>query len=143
VLIADVTVFIGAHRASAAHHPRFRDWLGNTLNGSEPFGLSEQVLCAFMRVVTNHRAFPDATSPGVALDFCEAMRAAPASRIVAPGPRHWRLFADLVRTSQARASVVPDAYLAALAIENGATLITRDRGFARFPGLRILDPLAG
>lgn len=60
-----------------------------------------------------------------------------------PRRRHWEIFADLVRETQARANVVPDAYLAALAIENGATFVTRDRGFARFPGLRLIDPLAG
>jgi len=142
VLIADVNVFIGAHRASTLHHPRSRDWLARQLNGPEPFGVSELVLSAFVRIVTNHRAFPDATAPDVALDFCESMRAAPASTIVTPSSRHWSIFADLVRTTQARANVVPDAYLAALAIENGATFVTRDRGFARFPGLRMLDPLA-
>jgi predicted nucleic acid-binding protein len=70
------------------------------------------------------------------------MRAAPASIPVAPGQRHRAIFADLVRTIHATANIVPDAYLAALAIEHGATLVTRDRGFARFPGLRLLDPLA-
>lgn len=63
--------------------------------------------------------------------------------MIAAGPRHWELFADLVLLTRARANVVPDAYLAALAIEHGATLVTRDRAFARFPGLRTLDPPAG
>jgi len=69
------------------------------------------------------------------------VRTAPASRVVAPGARHWEIFAGLVRAAHATANLVPDAYLAALAIENGATFVTRDRGFARFPGLRTLDPL--
>lgn len=36
---------------------------------------------------------------------------------------------------------VPDAHLAALAIEHGLTLCTADRGFGRFPGLRWESPL--
>jgi uncharacterized protein len=33
-----------------------------------------------------------------------------------------------------------DAHLAALTMEHGATLATTDRDFARFPGLRTIDP---
>ncbi len=142
MLIADVNVFVSAHRAAAVEHPRAREWLAAHLNGREVFGVSELVLSAFVRIVTNHRAFPDSTEPSIAIEFCQSMRSAPATTIVGPGPRHWAIFADLVQVTQARANVVPDAYLAALAIENGATLVTRDRGFARFPGLRMLDPLA-
>lgn len=42
----------------------------------------------------------------------------------------------------ARGNLVPDAFLAALAIEHRATLVTSDRGFARFPGLAWTPPLA-
>ena len=38
---------------------------------------------------------------------------------------------------------IPDAYLAALALEKGTELITTDRGFARFPGLKWKHPLDG
>lgn len=117
-------------------------WLESKLSGTEPLGVSELVLSAFVRIVTNYRAFVDPTPPDVAVDFCEQVRAASATRLVTPGERHWEIFADLVRTTQARANVVPDAYLAALAIENGATFVSRDAGLRRFPGLRTLDPLA-
>lgn len=119
-----------------------RAWLLATINGAEAFGVSELVLSAVVRIVTNTRSFSDATAPDVALEFCAAMRTAPATSIVGPGRGHWEIFADLVTATQARANVVPDAYLAALAIEHDATFVTRDRGFRRFPGLRVLDPLA-
>ena len=63
--------------------------------------------------------------------------------IVAPGPRHWRLFTDLCRVAGAKGAIVADAYLAALAIESGSDWITTDRDYARFPGLRWRHPLAG
>lgn len=143
MLIADVNVFINARRRDAPDHARCRDWLQERLGGSEAFGVSELVLSAFVRLVTNHRFANPPTPPDRALEFCDVVRSAPASLIVAPGSRHWAIFADLVHATQARANVIPDAYLAALAIENGATFVTRDRGFARFAGLRLLDPLAG
>ena len=41
----------------------------------------------------------------------------------------------------ANCNQVPDAHLAALAVEHGLELQTADRGFARFPGLRYRDPI--
>jgi len=38
------------------------------------------------------------------------------------------------------ANLVMDAYLAALAIENGATPCTTDLDFTRFPGLKLRYP---
>ena len=57
-----------------------------------------------------------------------------------PGPRHWEIFARLCRESEARGNLVPDAYLAALAIESGCEWVTTDRDFSRFPGLRWKTP---
>lgn len=143
MLIADVDVLLAAHREDAVDHHAMNDWLTAALEGEEAFGVSELVLSAVIRIATNHRVYPIPATPQEALDFCETVRAAPSALILAPGPRHWQIFADLVRRTQARANVVPDAYLAALAIENRATFVSRDTACARFPGLRLLDPLAG
>jgi predicted nucleic acid-binding protein len=62
--------------------------------------------------------------------------------MIRPGPRHWGLFVRLCRESGAEGDLVPDAYLAALAIEGGCELVTTDRDFARFRGLRWRHPLA-
>lgn len=142
MLIADVNVFIGAHRADDPFHERMSGWLDDRLHGAEPFGVSELVLSAFVRIATNHRFYAPKATPEEALDFCAAVREAPASSVVTPRLRHWQIFDGLVRTLHATANIVPDAYLAALAIENDATLVSHDRGFRRFPGLRLLDPLA-
>jgi toxin-antitoxin system PIN domain toxin len=116
--------------------------LETRLTGQETFGVSELVLAAFIRLVTNHRIFSVPTPVDEALDFCDVIRRSYSAVTVAPGGRHWDIFAGLCAQTPARGNLVPDAYLAALAIENGATFATRDRGFARFAGVRLLDPLA-
>ena len=60
---------------------------------------------------------------------------------ISSGDRHWDLFVDTCRAIGARGDTVPDAYLAAVAMEQGATWISADRGFARFAGLRWQHPL--
>jgi uncharacterized protein len=141
MLLADVNVFVYAHRAESPRADEHRAWLHRALSGDEPFGVSESVLASFLRIVTHHRIYREPTPPQVALEFCQAVLAAPAAVPVRPGPRHWLLFSQLCQTVGARGNQVPDAFLASLAIEHGATWVTTDRGFARFPGLRWQTPL--
>jgi uncharacterized protein len=76
-----------------------------------------------------------------AMDFADGLRASPAVRLVEPGPRHWDIFRSMCARVAAAGNVVPDASLAALCVELGATWISADRGFTRFPGLRVTHPL--
>ncbi len=133
-------MLVYAFRASSPEHGRYREWLDETVASPEAFGLSELVLSAFVRVVTNPRIFPDPDSVADAFDFTAALRAEPNSVIVSPGERHWDIFTRLCHDSGARGNLVADAYLAALAIESGSEWITTDRDFARFPGLRWRHP---
>ncbi|MDP9444033.1 MAG: type II toxin-antitoxin system VapC family toxin [Actinomycetota bacterium] len=142
MLLADVNPFVYAHRPESPRSEDHRRWLEDALHGDEPFGVSELVLSSFLRIVTNHRVYREPTPPTHALAFCDVVLGAPAAIAVRPGVRHWRLFTALCEQVGARGNLVPDAYLAALAIEHGATWVTTDRGFARFPGLRWRPPLA-
>jgi toxin-antitoxin system PIN domain toxin len=140
VQLPDVNLFVYAYRAELPQHDDNRQWLDGARVGHEPLGISEIVLSSFVRIVTNHRIFTEPTPPPDALDFCAAVLASPAAVAVRSGERHWQIFEELVRESRPRGNTVPDAYLAALAIEHGATWITSDSGFARFPGLHWRGP---
>jgi hypothetical protein len=109
--------------------------------GPEAFAVSPLVLSGFLRVVTHPRVFTEPSSVDHALSFARALLDAGGAVTVEPGPRHWSIFQDLCRRTDARGNLVPDAYLAALAIEHGCQWITTDRDFARFPGLRWAHPL--
>jgi toxin-antitoxin system PIN domain toxin len=98
------------------------------------------VLSAFLRIVTNPRIFNQPAPIGTALQFVDALRAQPSSVVVAPGPRHWTIFSRLCLETPARGNLVPDAYVAALAIESGREFITTDRDYARFAGPRWRAP---
>ncbi len=142
MLLADVNVFVYAHRVESRDAGSYGEWLAAAVTGDEPFGVSEAVPASFVRIVTHHRVYLEPTPVDVALSFCDAVLSAPASLPVRPGPRHWPIFREQCRVAGARGNLVPDAFLAALAIEHGATFVTTDRGFARFPGLHWRPPLA-
>jgi toxin-antitoxin system PIN domain toxin len=141
VRCVDVNVLVNAHRQEAAHHERYRDWLEDARRASEPLGFAPIVLSGFLRVVTHPRVFKEPTPLTTALAFVDALRTSPAAIGVVPGPRHWPIFVELCAAVDAVGNAIPDAFLAALAIEHGATWVTADRGFARFPGLRWEHPL--
>ncbi len=60
-----------------------------------------------------------------------------------PGPGHLGILQALAEGLGLRGNDLNDAYLAALALERGAVLVSADKGFARFPGLLWLNPLEG
>lgn len=136
----DVSVLVYAHRLEAPDHERVRSWLDQARGEREPLGVAGIVASGFVRVVTHPRVFREPTPPDVALDFVAALMASPSVVRLDPGERHWGVFVDLCLSLRLRGNDVPDAYLAALAIEQGATWVTADRAFARFPGLRTTSP---
>jgi len=111
------------------------------MNGDEAFGVADLVLSSVLRIVTNPRVFDPPSTWEQAREFADAVRSAPSAVSVAPGPRLWQIFTELGDKSGVRGNLVPDAYLAALAIESGSEWITANRGFARYPGLRFRHPL--
>lgn len=137
----DVNVLVNAHRVEAPEHERYLRWLDDARRDHQPLGLSDVVSSGFLRVVTHPRVFREPTPLAVAVDFAESLRASPAFIGLNPGERHWGIFVDLCREADARGNLVPDAFLAALAVENNATLVTADRGFRRFTRLRVEHPL--
>ena len=139
--LIDVNVLVYAFREDATDHRAYAGWLDTVVNGREAFGLSDLVLSGFLRVVTHPRVFAPPTPLAPALAFAKAVRAAPQAVTISPGSRHWEIFTDVCREARAKGHLVPDAWLAALAIESGSELVTTDRDFARFPGLRWSHPL--
>lgn len=141
MILIDVNVLVYAHREEAADHERYAGWLDVQRRAPAAFAVSEFVLSSFVRVVTHPRIFDPPTRVEVAFEFADAILTQPNAVLVAPGRRHWAIFTDLCRTSGAKGNLVPDAFLAALAIESGCEWITTDRDYARFPDLRWRHPL--
>jgi uncharacterized protein len=141
MILFDVNVMILAANTHADNHLAYKAWFTKLVEASEPFGVADIVLSAFIRITTNRKVFPNVSTPQAAIAIADKIRSQPNCVVISPGPRHWQIFVDLCQTANAQGNLVPDAYLAALAIESGSEWITADRGFARFPGLRWRHPL--
>lgn len=131
-----------AHQTGTAEHQAYKDWLGVTIAGDRPVAIPDVVLSGFIRLVTHPRIFAQPTPLREAFLVAQDLRSAESFVPLAPGERHWSIFERLCAETEARGNLVTDAYLAALAIESGSELITTDRDYSRFPGLRWRHPLA-
>jgi uncharacterized protein len=140
VVLLDVNVLVSAMREDAPRHAACRELVERLRSSPEPFGLSEVVLPGVLRVLTHPRVFVPPTPPDAAVDWVERLRATPNAVVLAPGERHWEIFAGLLRASGAAGNLVSDAWHAALAIEHGCEWVSDDSDFARFPELRWRRP---
>ena len=141
MILPDVNTLVYAFHRDTAEHQRYADWLNLALSGSEPILLPDVVLTGFLRVVTNRRIFTDPAPAPAALSFIEALRESPVGHALNPSDAAWRQLGQFIANdSYLTGNLVPDAWIAALAVTSGARVATADAGFARFKGLAWFNP---
>jgi toxin-antitoxin system PIN domain toxin len=140
--IIDANLLIYFYNEASTRHRRAATWLDSLINSTEQIGLPWITLWAFLRLSTSPRVLPRPLAPDEAFAIVRDWTEQPDVIVIHPGPRHAAILERLVTGTGARASMVTDAALAALAIENGATLASADYDFRRFPDLKWVNPLA-
>ncbi|HET8929622.1 MAG TPA: type II toxin-antitoxin system VapC family toxin [Acidimicrobiales bacterium] len=135
MILLDVNIVLAAHRRDHPHHRSARGFIDDLDESSASFGVPMTVWHSFLRLATNRRIFEVPTPPADALAFIQAVRAQARHEPCEPGADHLRILGTLVTRADAKGDLVPDAVLAAIAIENAASLASFDRDFARFDDL--------
>jgi hypothetical protein len=140
VILVDANLLIYAATGCPEGEPA-RAWLDARLNGDARVGLPWPSLLAFLRVVTNSRIYSAPSSLSDAWAQVESWLGCTNVWIPGPTERHAPILGRMLEAAGGGGNLVPDADLAALAIEHGLVLCSTDRDFARFPGLRWENPL--
>lgn len=141
-MLLDANLLLYAVNSTAPQNEAAAAWLTEQLNGPRRIGLPWQSLGAFLRISTHPRAFARPLAPSVAWERITDWLAAPATWIPSPGPSHPALLGELVVRYEVRGNMIPDAQLAALALEHGLAVCSADTDFARFSEVRWENPLA-
>ena len=136
MLLVDANLLLYAVDEEAAHHERAHGWLDAALARNEPIAFSWLAVLAFLRLSTHPAVFFRPLTPDQAADIVELWLAQPAASVLEPGRRHLALLRGLLLESGTAGNLVNDAHLAALALEHGATIVSFDRDFDRFQGVR-------
>lgn len=141
MILVDANLLVYAHVGSFPQHPAAREWLDERINGTAPVGLPWPSLLGFVRLVSNPRIFDRPSSVTTAWRQVESWLTTESTWIPLPTERHREILAPLMTSAEGRANLVPDAHLAALAVEHGLVLCSTDGDFARFDGLQWINPL--
>lgn len=139
--LPDVNLFLYAYDSRSPRHAVARDWLEQTLSGSETVGLSWIVLLAFIRLITRPVVVEQPLDADAAIEIVESWLEQPCVVAINPTERHTAVLRELLAPLGTAGNLTTDAHLAALAIEHGALLCSCDADFSRFQGLRWTDPL--
>jgi len=139
--LLDANVLIYAFRRDSPHHSPCYQWLTNTLAGEGPVATTSVVELALLRIATLPALGTAASTPAEVFRFLGALKDQPTVLRIEPGEQHLDILSGLCAKMKLRGNDINDAFLAALSMEYGATLVTADRGFSRFSGLRTMNPL--
>ncbi len=140
MVLPDANVLLYAVNASMPRHTSSKRWIEETLSGNEAVGFTWIVLLAFVRLATLPALLPTPLPCSTALDLVDEWLSAGPSAVVHPTARHASVLRGLLDQTGTAGNLVSDAHLAALSVEHGARICTFDRGFSRFPGVRVFTP---
>lgn len=141
MIVPDANILLYAWDSSAVLHARAKAWVEAAFSGEDLVGLAWQNIAAFLRISTNPRLVGQRYTIKEAAGIVDSWLDQPLVRVLIPGEQHWQLLLGILLQSRVIGPDITDAQLAALTIEYGGILYTTDRGFARFPGLRWINPL--
>lgn len=141
MIVPDVDLLVYAYNEASSLHAPAREWWEDRMTLQAPLGLAWAIVLGFLRIVTHPSVLERPLRPEAVLDRVDSWLEREHVLILEPGPRHLRILRDLLDATGVAASVKTDTHLAALAIEHRAELNSNDRDFARFPGLRLRNPL--
>jgi toxin-antitoxin system PIN domain toxin len=141
VKLPDTNLLLYAINEDTPDHERAKSWLEKTLSGTETVGFAWIALIGFVRISTNPAALVSPLSASEAVDYVDEWLAQPVATVVHPTHEHAAILRRLLEPIGTAGNLTSDAHLAALAIEHGAELCSRDADFSRFEGVRWTDPL--
>jgi hypothetical protein len=143
VILIDINLLLYATNTHASQYAAAREWLDRQLSNTSRVGLPWASLLGFLRMATNARIVARALTMAAAWRQVSQWLQCEPVWIPLPTERHAEVLGKLLAEPGVHGNLVPDAHLAALAIEHGLTLCSTDGDFARFRGLKWLNPLAG
>jgi len=143
VILVDANLLIYAIDADSHHHRASRKWLEQTLSGTTSVGLPYIVVLAFLRLTTRSGIMRNPLPSDDALAYVDSWLKQPYVTTIGPGEKHWPILRNLLHASGMAGNLTSDAHIAALALEQGATIYSADSDFKRFIGVRHVNPISG
>lgn len=141
MIIPDVNLLVYAYNSDAPSHRQALSWWEGCINNTQPVAIPWLVALGYLRLMTSRKVLPQPMEVSTALRHLGTWMEQPNVGIIQPGPRHLAILSGFCEQGVLHGSLLTDAHIAALAIENQALVHSNDNDFSRFPGLRWINPL--
>jgi toxin-antitoxin system PIN domain toxin len=141
VIIPDVNMLLYAMISGFPQHPRAHAWWERTINSAGRIGLTEPALFGFLRIATNARILSAPLTVTEAVTSIRDWLAQPNVELLVPGAKHLDIALGLIEEIGTAGNLTTDVQIAAYAIEHNGEMHSNDTDFARFSGLKWINPL--
>lgn len=141
MIVPDINLLVYAYNADAPMHRAAKAWWERVLSDYRPVAMPWIVCHGFLRLMTHPRVLERPLRVGTAILHVRSWLEWPSVQIIEPGGRHLEILGAILMEAGAVGNMTTDAVLAALAIEYQCELYSNDTDFARFSGLRWINPL--
>lgn len=141
MIVPDVNLLVYAYNDDDhQRHIAARRWWTGLMDGTEPIRLPWIVISGFIRVTTHPgimaRPLTTERAVGNVRNWLGCDHIMPLN----PGPEHLTLFQQNLEIAGVGAGLVPDAHVAALAMEHGAGVHSNDADFLPLPRFAMVQP---
>jgi toxin-antitoxin system PIN domain toxin len=144
MIAVDTNVLVAAHRRDAVGHDAAAAAVRALAEGLSAWAIPAPCLHEFLAVVTHPKIFDPPTRMNDALAQVDAWLGSPSLAVMSESDRHWTSLGTMLRQSKAIGARVHDARIAAICADHGVTtVLSADRDFGKFPGIRVQNPLRG
>jgi toxin-antitoxin system PIN domain toxin len=137
--VLDANVVVALYRPDHPHHAVARRWWDESLSAGEPFTVPDLVWLAFFRLVTNSRLMPVPATFDQAWEYSQALQAQGSYAVYQAHPRTLVEYSRIASRTRVTGNLSTDAYIAAIATTLGAHVVTFDRDFRKFDGVRVVE----
>ena len=140
MILPDVNVLVHAHNSDSPVHPSARAWWDACLAGTQGVGLAWVTLLGFVRISTHRKILLRPLAVDDVMARIESWLRLPHVHVPHPSDRHFAGLKEAFERLGSAGNLTTDAHLATLATQRGYVLYSTDADFARFPGLRRVNP---
>ena len=142
MILPDINLLLYASFTEYQEHQKSKAWWDGVLSSPVPTKLGHVVILGFLRLSTNPRIYETPYSMDEAVDIVESWLDQPNTELLCPSSGHWGNMKSMLAVSGVMGNLATDAHIAALALDYGLTIYSNDTDFHRFPGVRVVNPLA-
>lgn len=141
MICPDINLLLYSTFSSYPQHASAKAWWDGVLSSTNSVRIGHVVILGFLRIATNARVFSTPLTIEQAVQVVDAWLDQPNVELIAPAVAHWDNFKTMLASGAVGGNLTTDAHIAALASDYGLVIYSNDTDFARFPNIKVINPL--